>query len=210
MARPRAPARDDDSRDPPEPAGERPIGSDEPSAPVEVPPDSERPGIGPDVPPGDPSGPDLPASTRGRPQSRATPIAIARILQHDTDWIMPRLRFTLLTTLVLGGPAAPASAADTGRFDGAWSVVATTSTGTCEGPYRYPIVIRDGVIDDAAGNGIDASGRAAADGRVSGTIRQGLASVAVEGRLRGSSGAGRWSLSGVAACTGRWTARRSG
>ena len=42
-------------------SGERPLGSDEPSAPDDVPPGSDRPGIGPDVTPGDPSGPDLPA-----------------------------------------------------------------------------------------------------------------------------------------------------
>lgn len=52
--------------DPDEPAGtgpgprERPLGSDEPSAPVDVPPDLPNPDLGPDVPPGDPQGPDLP------------------------------------------------------------------------------------------------------------------------------------------------------
>ena len=39
--------------------GERPLGADEPSAPVDVPPDRPRPDLGPDVPPGDPQGPDL-------------------------------------------------------------------------------------------------------------------------------------------------------
>lgn len=39
--------------------GERPLGSDEPSAPVDVPAEAPAPGTGPDVPPGDPAGPDL-------------------------------------------------------------------------------------------------------------------------------------------------------
>jgi hypothetical protein len=39
--------------------GERPLGPDEPSAPIDVPEDLPNPGIGPDVPPGDPCGPDL-------------------------------------------------------------------------------------------------------------------------------------------------------
>lgn len=39
--------------------GERPLGPDEPSAPVDVPPGTPVPGIGPDVPPGDPAGPDI-------------------------------------------------------------------------------------------------------------------------------------------------------
>lgn len=41
--------------------GERPLGADEPSAPVDIPPDRPKPGPGPDVPPGDPRGPDLEA-----------------------------------------------------------------------------------------------------------------------------------------------------
>ncbi|UHC13793.1 hypothetical protein LRS73_14440 [Methylobacterium currus] len=102
--------------------------------------------------------------------------------------------------------AAPAA----NRFDGAWSVVATAESGSCAGPYRYPIVIRDGIVDDAGSHGVDASGRATADGRLTGTIRSGLASVAVTGTLRGSAGRGRWSLAGISPCTGRWTARRTG
>jgi len=108
--------------------------------------------------------------------------------------------------VVLAVPAAAAPAAN--RFDGAWSVVATAETGSCTGPYRYPIVIRDGVVDEAGGSGVDASGRAGRDGRIAGTIRNGLASVAVTGRLRGAAGSGRWSLSGISPCAGRWTARR--
>lgn len=103
--------------------------------------------------------------------------------------------------------AAPASA---NRFDGAWSVVATAETGSCTGPYRYPIVIRNGIVDDAGRHGVDASGRATTDGRITGTIRSGLASVSVAGRLRGAAGSGRWSLAGFSPCTGRWTARRTG
>jgi hypothetical protein len=118
----------------------------------------------------------------------------------------------ILSLALAGGMlAGPALAAPAGtRYDGAWSVVATAETGSCTGPYRYPIVIRDGIVDDAGNSGVDASGRAAADGRISGTIRSGLVSVAVDGRLRGASGSGRWSLSGLSPCTGRWTARRTG
>ncbi|WP_245524535.1 hypothetical protein [Methylobacterium nonmethylotrophicum] len=121
------------------------------------------------------------------------------------------VRMPILSTalcLALAGPALAAPAAS--RFDGSWSVVATAETGTCTGPYRYPIVIRDGLVDDAGGNDVDASGRAAADGRITGTIRSGLASVSVTGRLRGSAGSGRWSLAGISPCAGRWTARRNG
>ncbi|MCJ2134271.1 hypothetical protein MKK69_09415 [Methylobacterium sp. J-026] len=124
---------------------------------------------------------------------------------------MTRLRAATLAPallLTLASPSTEALAAS--RFDGAWAVVATAENGTCSGPYRYPIVIRDGAVDDGGGNGVDASGRAGADGRISGTIRKGLASVAVTGRLRGSGGSGRWTLTGLGSCSGRWTARRTG
>ncbi|MGY2047809.1 hypothetical protein [Methylobacterium sp. JK268] len=113
--------------------------------------------------------------------------------------------------LVLTLAAASAAPAATGRaFDGTWAVVATTESGTCAGPYRYPIVIRDGIVDDAGGTGVDASGRAGADGRITGAIRQGLASITVTGRLRAAAGTGRWSLAGPVPCAGRWRARRTG
>ncbi|SEH24816.1 hypothetical protein SAMN02799636_00003 [Methylobacterium sp. 275MFSha3.1] len=119
--------------------------------------------------------------------------------------LAPALILTACTTVCA---ATGASAAN--RFDGSWSVIATAESGSCTGPYSYPIVIRDGTVDDAGGNGVDASGRAGPDGRITGTIRKGLASVSVTGRLRGSAGTGRWTLSGLGACAGRWTARRTG
>ncbi|SEO98299.1 hypothetical protein SAMN02799625_04346 [Methylobacterium sp. UNC300MFChir4.1] len=119
--------------------------------------------------------------------------------------LAPALILTACTTVCA---ATGASAAN--RFDGSWSVIADAESGSCTGPYSYPIVIRDGTVDDVGGNGVDASGRAGPDGRITGTIRKGLASVSVTGRLRGSAGTGRWTLSGLGACAGRWTARRTG
>jgi hypothetical protein len=112
-----------------------------------------------------------------------------------------------VVTAALTGPAE--AAPQVSRFNGNWSVTATGESGDCVGPYQYAIVIRDGVVDDAGNNGVDASGQTTADGTITGTIRKGLASVAVSGRLRGSGGGGRWMLTGLGSCTGRWTARRS-
>ncbi|AWN38450.1 hypothetical protein [Methylobacterium radiodurans] len=112
--------------------------------------------------------------------------------------------------LLVAVPAQAIAAPLENRFDGTWSVVAMTETGSCRGPYHYPIVIRGGTVDEASGNAADASGRAGSDGRIAGTIRQGPATIAVSGRLRGSAGKGRWILDGLASCAGRWTARRTG
>ena len=57
--RPAEPPSGDDQPDPVPSPRERPLGADEPSAPVDHPPETEWPGPGPDVPPGDPAGPDL-------------------------------------------------------------------------------------------------------------------------------------------------------
>ncbi|MDP4006229.1 hypothetical protein [Methylobacterium sp. NEAU K] len=125
---------------------------------------------------------------------------------------MTRLdRAAIPAALSLALAAGSAVAAPTANgFDGSWSVVATTENGSCAGPFRYPIVIRDGNVDEAGDTGVDASGRTGADGRITGTIRSGLASVSVSGRLSGAGGTGRWRLSGLTACSGRWTARRTG
>ena len=114
-----------------------------------------------------------------------------------TGFGAPLLALTLVSLPAAAGP-----------FDGAWSVQAVAETGSCSGPYTYPIAIRDGVLKDSGGQGVDASGRAGADGRISGTIRSGLARIAVTGKLRGTSGAGQWSLGGLGSCSGRWTAQR--
>ena len=106
--------------------------------------------------------------------------------------------------------SASAPAAAEPGFDGHWSVAATVEDGGCTGPYRYPIVIRAGIVDDAGGSGADALGRVGEDGRIVGSIKSGLASIAVEGQLRASAGSGRWMLAGPIACSGRWTASKAG
>ncbi len=118
----------------------------------------------------------------------------------------PFLKIAALGLGIACATTAPAAAG----FDGRWSVAATVDEGACDGPYSYPIVIRDGIVDDARGSKVDASGRVDGDGRIVGSIRSGLASVAVEGRLAASTGSGRWTLAGPITCTGRWTARKSG
>lgn len=122
---------------------------------------------------------------------------------------MKTIRLAAIAPLMLIA-LATGSAEAAGRFDGSWSVVATGDESSCPGPYNYPIVIRDGQVDDAGGNDVDASGRAGADGGITGTIRRGLAVVTVSGRLKGKAGSGRWTLSGLGSCSGRWTARRTG
>jgi len=118
----------------------------------------------------------------------------------------PKLAAMVLTI----ASAVPVPATAQVGFDGHWSVSATVNEGGCTGPYRYPIVVHDGAVDDASGSGADASGRVGDDGRLVGSIKSGLADIAVEGRLRATAGSGRWNLSGPISCSGRWTATKAG
>lgn len=123
---------------------------------------------------------------------------------------MKTIRLAALTPLLLIATGAAEAAPGADRFDGSWSVIAKGNGTSCTGPYNYPIVIRNGQVDDAGDNDVDATGRATPDGGISGTIRQGLSTITVSGRLKGKTGSGQWSLSGITTCNGRWTARRVG
>ncbi|WP_083936024.1 hypothetical protein [Methylobacterium sp. B1] len=59
---------------------------------------------------------------------------------------MTRLRAALLAPALFLAVGAPTGAYAANRFDGAWSVIATAESGSCTGPYSYPIVIRDGTV----------------------------------------------------------------
>jgi hypothetical protein len=63
--------------------------------------------------------------------------------------------------------ATPVPVVAQARFDGRWTVSATVDDGGCTGPYRYPIVVRDGVVDDASGSAADGSGRWTLTGPIS-------------------------------------------
>jgi hypothetical protein len=101
--------------------------------------------------------------------------------------------------------AAPARA---GGYDGTWTTVFSTSRGNCSSGYSVPFLVSGTRVLSAGG------------GRVSGSVnRAGGVAVAVSvgashatggGRLRGSSGSGRWSgiITGDR-CSGTWQATRS-
>ena len=101
--------------------------------------------------------------------------------------------------------AAPARA---GGYDGTWTTVFSTTRGNCSSGYSVPFLVSGTRVTSAGG------------GRVSGSVnRAGGVAVAVSvgashatggGRLRGSSGSGRWSgiITGDR-CSGTWQASRS-
>ena len=131
----------------------------------------------------------------------------------------------IVTTIAVGGLvawgsiallAAPAQAAQKQRthyaasraYDGLWSVSIHTAYGPCDATYRYPARIVGGRVLQADSNfSYQISGAVVASGAIGVTVYRGGQSATGYGRLRGSSGSGRWSASGNM-CYGTWSAMR--
>jgi len=134
-------------------------------------------------------------------------------------------RHGIMTTIAVGGLvawgsiallAAPAQVAQKQRthyaasraYDGLWSVSIHTAYGPCDATYRYPARIVGGRVLQADSNfSYQISGAVVASGAIGVTVYRGGQSATGYGRLRGSSGSGRWSASGNM-CYGTWSAMR--
>ena len=134
-------------------------------------------------------------------------------------------RYGIVTTIAVGGLvawgsyallAAPAQAAQKQRthyaasraYDGLWSVSIHTAYGPCDPTYRYPARIVGGRVLQAENNfSYQISGAVVASGAIGVTVYRGGQSATGYGRLRGSSGSGRWSAGGNM-CYGTWSAMR--
>ena len=105
-------------------------------------------------------------------------------------------------------PAAPK--ANAAAYDGNWSVLIVTDSGTCDRAYRYALRIADGRVyyNDPSFN---VSGHVDARGNVSVGVSAGGQSANGIGHLSGDYGDGRWSgRSSTSACSGHWEAERRG
>ena len=120
-----------------------------------------------------------------------------------------------LAALLLGSLAVPADAAQKHRtsaashaYDGLWSVSVHTAYGPCDPTYRYPARIIGGRVVQADNDfSYQISGAVVASGAIGVTVYRMGQSATGYGRLRGSSGSGRWSASGNV-CYGTWSAMR--
>jgi hypothetical protein len=126
-------------------------------------------------------------------------------------------KFGLVTAIAIGAlvaalpappsQAAPKRAAHSRAYDGLWSVSIYTSYGPCA-TYRYPARIVGGRVGQAvSGFSYRISGAVAASGATAVTVASGGQYAVGYGRLRGASGAGRWSTGGNL-CSGTWSAIR--
>jgi hypothetical protein len=120
-----------------------------------------------------------------------------------------RFKFLAAAGLVLGAAAifgtAPATSAPS--YDGLWSVVIITQSGTCDRAYRYPIRISNGSVLNEGSSPATINGKVASNGAVTVTVSAGSRSANGSGRLSGQVGAGSWRGGD---CSGTWEAEKRG
>jgi hypothetical protein len=119
-----------------------------------------------------------------------------------------------VSALLVASAATPSQAAHkrvyarSGTYDGLWSVSIRTQAGPCDPSYRYPARIVGGVVRQADNDfSYQISGAVVSSGAIAVTVSKGGQSATGYGRLRGSSGGGRWSAGGNT-CYGTWSAMR--
>jgi len=122
-----------------------------------------------------------------------------------------RKRKNFLAAAMLGLPLWVASAAVARTpYDGSWSVLIVTDSGTCDRGYRYALNINNGIVSYGDPS-FNVSGRVAPSGNVRVTVAAGGSYASGSGRLYGNSGAGTWSgYSPTSRCSGHWQAERRG
>src|SRR5262245_36218645 len=118
------------------------------------------------------------------------------------------LKALALGTMVLGaatvlGTTAPATSAP--NYDGVWSVVIITNSGTCDRAYRYPIRISGGAVLNEGASPATINGKVASNGAVTVIVSGGGKTATGSGRLSGKVGTGSWRGGD---CAGIWEAEK--
>jgi len=101
------------------------------------------------------------------------------------------------------------ASARTSTFEGNWSVLVITESGTCDAAYRYAVRVANGTVRYNGESGVDVSGRVDDSGRVRVSIGRGEQRAEGTGRLSDGVGTGTWSgRSPNSRCQGRWEAEK--
>jgi hypothetical protein len=114
------------------------------------------------------------------------------------------------TILALAASAAAGGAAIARTvYDGAWSVLIVTRSGSCDPTYRYGLQISDGMVTYDGGGLITMQGRVTPKGAVRVIVQGGGQWADGSGRLTRNQGSGIWKGQGAStACAGVWQAER--
>jgi hypothetical protein len=97
---------------------------------------------------------------------------------------------TVLSTLLAASSASTAFARSI--YDGDWSVLIITQSGSCDASYRYGVTISDGNVTYQGGAPITLQGRVTPKGAVRVIVQSGNQWADGSGRLKGNQGGGVW------------------
>jgi hypothetical protein len=104
-----------------------------------------------------------------------------------------------------------ASSATRAAFDGRWSVIISTRSGSCDPQYRFGVRIINGNITYEGGGAANAQGRVSPSGTVAVSLSSGSQAASGQGHLSRDYGTGTWRGRGTAGvCSGTWQAWRQG
>jgi hypothetical protein len=117
--------------------------------------------------------------------------------------------------IVLAEARKPAKRGSSGAastaFDGRWSVVISTRSGSCDPQYRFGVRIINGNITYEGGGAANAQGRVSPNGGVTVSVSSGPQAANGQGRLSRDYGTGNWRGQGTGGvCSGTWQAWRQG
>jgi hypothetical protein len=114
------------------------------------------------------------------------------------------------SVIALSGIASSAGTAFARNiYDGNWSVLIVTRSGSCDPTYRYGVQISDGMVLYQGGGPITMQGRVTPKGAVRVIVRAGSQWADGSGRLTRNTGGGVWKGQGMSsACAGTWQAER--
>lgn len=114
--------------------------------------------------------------------------------------VLAALAFTAVSFTAVIGTAHAAT-----PFDGNWSILAVTESGSCDRAYRFPVRVTNGKVTYAGTASTTANGSVDRSGRVRVNFANGDRVLLASGRARAGVGAGSWS---TRTCKGSWTAER--
>jgi hypothetical protein len=121
---------------------------------------------------------------------------------------MKRMIFGTLVACTAFNFAPQASFAAPG-FDGMWSVLVVTESGTCDRAYRYAVKIAGGQVKPGGDEAVSMSGSVSGNGAIKVSVGRGDQKASGSGRLAGKAGTGKWTGRGSAGtCSGTWSAER--
>jgi len=116
---------------------------------------------------------------------------------------------TAVSWLAIAGNSGVGPAAARSAFDGTWSVVISTDSGSCDTGQRLSVEIRDGILVYSGAASIELQGHVNNAGLVQVRVANGSQSANGTGRLSATAGSGTWRGAGSSGvCAGRWSAER--